>query len=553
MKTAPVRRLILGYRITISTFMFTYFLTLAISCGKDGPTKSNPSESTEPTPIPSMATRIEIHVSTHTLTIQTIQLTGIGQTVQLAARVFDQNNALMTGTVVSWRSFNTDTATVSSLGLVAAVANGTARVEARTGSVTAVVTVTVSAGSIVIGSGIDAVPNRYLLRSIGETIQLTATVLDRNKLPVENAIITWESSDRAIATVDDRGLVTAVKNGTARITARSGDKSPSSTVVGVVQVPNDIVFEISSHVARAPNSGLADTSVALTEIGQTMQIDVLDVLDSNGHTVADYNLAWGSENEAVATVNDQGLVSAVMNGFAGINVRATTIPGSQISAGTRVHITVTVATYQDWPALMSLYWCCNGSRWEHADVGWGSGRPLGEWEGVTADGEGRVTALDLSGNRVNGSIPPELADLDKLEYLDLSNNRLTGEIPTELGTLGNLEYLDLSFNDNNFVGLRGIEGSIPAELGALGNLEHLDLSDNSLTGPIPPELGSLENVNTMSFYANRLTGSLPSTFLSLDKLESLDIHLNDGLCYPNTPDFSSWLRNLSMFRGAPCR
>ena len=115
---------------------------------------------------------------------------------------------------------------------------------------------------------------------------------------------------------------------------------------------------------------------------------------------------------------------------------------------------------------------------------WWSDAPLRVWQGVTAEANGVVTGLDLSGNSLGVEILiAELGRLSSLEWLDLSNNRLSGEIPPELGNLANLEWLDLS--DNR------LSGEIPAELGRLSNLRWLDLSDNRLSGEIPAELGNL--------------------------------------------------------------
>ena len=89
-----------------------------------------------------------------------------------------------------------------------------------------------------------------------------------------------------------------------------------------------------------------------------------------------------------------------------------------------------------------------------------------------------LVGLDLSHNRLSGSIPPELGRLTRLQYLDLSHNRLSGSIPPELGRLTRLQYLDLSHNR--------LSGSIPPELGRLTRLQYLNLSHNQLSGSITP-------------------------------------------------------------------
>ena len=72
----------------------------------------------------------------------------------------------------------------------------------------------------------------------------------------------------------------------------------------------------------------------------------------------------------------------------------------------------------------------------------------------------RVESLDLAGFKLSGTIPAQIADLDKLWSLNLSYNQLTGRIP--------------------------------AELGRLGGLTKLDLGNNQLSGPIPTTLGDME-------------------------------------------------------------
>ena len=64
-------------------------------------------------------------------------------------------------------------------------------------------------------------------------------------------------------------------------------------------------------------------------------------------------------------------------------------------------------------ALVALYNATEGGSWT-TRTNWLSGRPLDEWHGVTTDSDGRVTALELSGNQLTGEIPPELGGLSNL-------------------------------------------------------------------------------------------------------------------------------------------
>lgn len=177
----------------------------------------------------------------------------------MTARVFDQNNAVMSDATVVWSSSDASVATVSAQGLVTAVANGSATVTARSGSVSASVPVSVmqSAGSIVIE------PSSAILMSLGETVQLSASVLDGNGQPVSGAVVAWESSDSAVATVSEAGLVTAVGNGSATITARSGSASATITVT----VSH---FNAKEYVLTCP------TTADIAEINEDLEIRFID-------------------------------------------------------------------------------------------------------------------------------------------------------------------------------------------------------------------------------------------------------------------------------------
>ena len=159
----------------------------------------------------------------------------------------------------------------------------------------------------------------------------------------------------------------------------------------------------------------------------------------------------------------------------------------------------------DREALVALLNATNRESWADND-NWLSSEPLGEWEGVEVDTEGRVVVLTLSGNQLVGEMPPQLGNLAGLEWLDLNDNNLSGEIPPELGNLVNLRNLSLSGNQ--------LSGEIPPELGNLVNLRNLTLSGNQLSGEIPPELGNLVNLRNLCLSDNQLSGEIPPSWTS---------------------------------------
>ena len=85
----------------------------------------------------------------------------------------------------------------------------------------------------------------------------------------------------------------------------------------------------------------------------------------------------------------------------------------------------------DVAALRALYQTTGGRTWADS-TNWLTGQPLGSWFGVTTDEGGRVTALELANNRLEGRLPPELGLIETLEVLNLGGNQLVGQIPLEL-------------------------------------------------------------------------------------------------------------------------
>ncbi|MBQ6574396.1 MAG: hypothetical protein IIX41_08840 [Bacteroidales bacterium] len=126
-------------------------------------------------------------------------------------------------------------------------------------------------------------------------------------------------------------------------------------------------------------------------------------------------------------------------------------------------------------ALIEFYKATNGDNWVN-NTNWCSDKPVGEWYGVSVDGQGRVSNLRLSMNNLSGSIPECIGDLVKIQGLVLYQNFLTGNIPESIGNLDDLQFLDLSWNN--------LTGSLPGYLSKF-NFERCYLHDNKLSGEIP--------------------------------------------------------------------
>ena len=147
---------------------------------------------------------------------------------------------------VSYKSSDETIATVSSNGTVTGVAEGEATITVTTqdGNKSDTATVTVKKAVVnVTGVTLD---KTTLSLEVGSTATLNATIAPSN---ASYKAVSFTSSDDAIATVDDDGLVTAVKAGTADITVESlmdGSKTAKCTVTVSAPVPDepeDVVVE----------------------------------------------------------------------------------------------------------------------------------------------------------------------------------------------------------------------------------------------------------------------------------------------------------------------
>ena len=308
--------------------------------------------------------------------------------------------------------------------------------------------------------------------------------------------ITWSSGDEAVATVSEAGLVTAVSNGMADITAKSGSLF-SNAAITVSQVPAAIAIAVDPE------------ATTLTEIDQTLQL-AATVSDAKDVAIEDAAVSWSSSNESVATVDGDGLVTAVGNGMAEITATAGEASGM-------VSISV-MAPSPDREALIAIYNATDGPNWTKQD-NWLSEAPISTWYGITTNVVDRVTRVDLSAVGMAGSLPAELGELVHLDSLTILSNDLTGSIPGELGQLERLEHLNLSGNR--------LTGPIPPELGQLTRLKEMYLSVNRLSGEIPPELGQLSSMDLLNLGHNELSGAIPPELGKLTALERLTLDQNN--------------------------
>ncbi|MEO7965337.1 MAG: Ig-like domain-containing protein [Gemmatimonadaceae bacterium] len=254
----------------------------------------------------------------------------VGQSSSLTGDVLDATGAIVPGRTITWSSSNPAVATVNTNGVVTAVGAGNVTITAASGNVTGTALVSVQ---LVAVSSVAIAPTSAALLA-GESLQLTAEVRDANGNPLPGRNVTWATSAPTVATVSSTGFIIAFSPGSATITATSEGKSATAQLtVSAVPVANVTIIPGSATVA----------------VHQTAQL-VARVDDSTGAALNGRSVTWTSNAPNVATVDGDGIVTAVATGQARISAT------SEGKSGTST-ITVTpipVASINLSPATLAL-------------------------------------------------------------------------------------------------------------------------------------------------------------------------------------------------------
>ena len=163
----------------------------------------------------------------------------------------------------------------------------------------------------------------------GESETLTATITPSNA--TGDKTVKWSSSNEAVATVDSNGKVTAKKAGTAVITATSSNGKTAGCTVTVKQ----------KEIAITGIS-LNKSTTSLTE-GES---ETLTATITPSNATGDKTVKWSSSNEAVATVDSNGKVTAKKAGTAVITATS--------SNGKSASCTVTVKQKDTYTGLRDV-------------------------------------------------------------------------------------------------------------------------------------------------------------------------------------------------------
>ena len=219
----------------------------------------------------------------------------------------------------TWSSSNTNIVTVDKKGKVTAVGAGTAVVTVTENGKTAVCYFTITNSGTMNPSNSLSLSQNSMLLSPNETKSLIASNYGNN--------LTWQSSNTNIVTVDQRGNVTGIREGTAIITASCTNGTATCTVT----VSNKIGIDFIQLSQYSLNLSVGEIrTVRATNYGN--------------------NLSWWSSNQNVAVVDQYGNITGISEGTATITVSSS----SKASATCTVTVSRNSATIDPQNAYVEV-------------------------------------------------------------------------------------------------------------------------------------------------------------------------------------------------------
>lgn len=192
-------------------------------------------------------------------------------------------------------------------------------------------------------------------------------------------------------------------------------------------------------------------------------------------------------------------------------------------------------------ALLDLYNSTNGPLWTDKS-GWEDGAAGSDcdvclWYGVTCDGSGNITNINLSNNNLTGTLPSNIGDIgNNIDQLVFYLNNLTGFIPSSITSLTDLDVLDLGSNN--------LTGTIPTNIGNLTNLNTMYLDYNNIVGELPASISSISGLSTFWINNNNISGCFPPGYNVLCG-NNTNFNNNNAL-----PDNGNFIDFCSMDRGS---
>ena len=259
----------------------------------------------------------------------TVTVTAASVPVE-SVTISGDNTVTIGGKITLTAEVTPDNATNKTVTWEVIAGTGSATIDANTGVLTGV-----SAGTVTVTATADGVIDRYIVTvntvlvtgitlsktsatlTVGANETLTATITPNN---ATNSGVTWSSSNTDVATVDQNGNVTAVKEGTATITVTAQDGSGVSA---------SCVYTINKIAVTSVK--VDDTSPDTVEVGGTITLTATVKPDDATYKT----VTWSVDDTNVATINSS---TGVLKGVKAGTVTVTATADDVNSAGYTVTV-----------------------------------------------------------------------------------------------------------------------------------------------------------------------------------------------------------------------
>lgn len=184
------------------------------------------------------------------------------------------------------------------------------------------------------------------------------------------------------------------------------------------------------------------------------------------------------------------------------------------------------------------------------------------WDRVSCD-SGRVTAIQVGGRGLTGTLAPEVRNLTSLNRLEVFGNSLAGPLPSLAG-LSSLQVLlarDCNFTSipaDFFKGLTMLAAvdidnnpfapwTLPNDLASCGALQNFSANTANITGTLPDFFGGMGSLQRLSLALNRLSGPVPASLAGAPLVQLwLNGQKSDG--FPGFDGSLSFLRNMTSLQ-----
>lgn len=213
-----------------------------------------------------------------------------GGELQLTATVLPENS---TDKAFIWSTDNREIATIDQNGKLNAIKEGTVKIKAIAvkNRIYSEYSITVTKMLLVSEIQIHSPKDKII---VGEELQLTGTVIPAD---ANNKEFTWDVDNKDIASIDKDGKLIAKAKGSVKVIAKAADK-------------NGISAEYSILIIVPVKEIKIDNAINEIYVGKNLSLNA-KILPENA---SNKNIVWSSSDENIATINQNGQITAIKEG-----------------------------------------------------------------------------------------------------------------------------------------------------------------------------------------------------------------------------------------------